>query len=100
LSNTFLIGEDRPEKNRWCSWPYASHAYGTCAIPPNYKKPDGTDFHPLDWYNTHGFRSSHPGGLQFAMADASVRFVTNDIDLKVYRALATIRGSEVVQAPE
>jgi prepilin-type N-terminal cleavage/methylation domain-containing protein len=35
LSNTFLIGEDVPDLNNWCSWPYATHAYGTCAIPPN-----------------------------------------------------------------
>ena len=36
LSHTFLVGEDLPEKNLWCSWPYANNAYGTCAIPPNY----------------------------------------------------------------
>jgi prepilin-type processing-associated H-X9-DG protein len=100
LSNTFMIGEDVPEKNRWCSWPYASHAYGTCAIPPNHKKADGSDFNPMDWYNTHSFRSSHPGGLQFAMADGSVQFIANDIDLTVYRALAIINGRESVQVPE
>lgn len=101
LSNTFLIGEDMPERNRWCSWPYASHAYGTCAIPPNYNKyPTGNDLHPLDWYNTHSFRSSHPGGLQFAFADGSVRFITSDIDLKLYRALSTINGREKVVVPE
>jgi prepilin-type N-terminal cleavage/methylation domain-containing protein len=100
LSHTFLVGEDVPDMNRWCSWPYASHAYGTCAIPPNNKKPNGTDFNPLDWYNTHSFRSSHPGGLQFAMGDGSVHFITNDIDLKVYRALATSRGNEPVELPD
>ncbi len=101
LSNTFLIGEDIPEKNNWCSWPYATHAYGTCAIPPNQNKyPNGTDINPMDWCNTHSFRSSHPGGLQFAMADGSVHFITNSIDLRVYRALATINGRESVVLPE
>jgi prepilin-type processing-associated H-X9-DG protein len=101
LSNTFMIGEDMPEKNRWCSWPYASHAYGTCAIPPNYNKyPNGTDLKPGDWYNTHSFRSSHPGGLQFAFADGSVRFITSDIDLTLYRALSTINGRERVVAQD
>ena len=36
LSHTFLIGEDLPQQNLWCSWPYANNAYGTCAIPPNF----------------------------------------------------------------
>lgn len=101
LSNTFLVGEDVPERNRWCSWPYASHAYGTCAIPPNYNRyPSGNELNPMDWYNTHSFRSSHPGGLQFAFADGSVRFITTDIELKVYRALSTINGRERVVVPE
>ncbi len=101
LSNTFMIGEEIPEKNRWCSWPYASHAYGTCAIPPNFNKyPGGLEINPLDWYNTNGFRSSHPGGLQFALADGSVRFITTDIDLKLYRALSTINGHERVVMPD
>jgi prepilin-type N-terminal cleavage/methylation domain-containing protein/prepilin-type processing-associated H-X9-DG protein len=101
LSNTFMIGEDVPERNQWCSWPYASHAYGTCAIPPNYNKyPTGNDINPMDWYNTHSFRSSHPGGLQFAMADGSVHFIKTEIELSVYRALSTIRGRESVTLPE
>ncbi len=95
LSNTFLIGEDIPALNNWCSWPYATHAYGTCAIPPNAKRADGKPFDANDWYNNHSFRSRHPGGLQFAFADGSVHFVANAIDLNVYRALATIQGGEV-----
>ncbi len=101
LSNTFMVGEDLPEKNAWCSWPYASHTYGTCAIPPNYNKnPDGTDIHPMDWYNTHSFRSSQVGGLQFGMADGSVRFISSDIELTLYRALDTLNGRERVVVPD
>ena len=101
LSNTFMIGEDVPEKNNWCSWPYANHSYGTCAIPPNYDKySDGSPVNPGDWYSTHSFRSSHPGGLQFAMADGSVHFVSNEISQIVYRALSTARGQERVLLPD
>ena len=39
LSNTFLIGEECPQYNQWCSWPYSNNAVGTCAIPPNYQMP-------------------------------------------------------------
>jgi prepilin-type N-terminal cleavage/methylation domain-containing protein/prepilin-type processing-associated H-X9-DG protein len=99
LSNTFLIGEDIPALNNWCSWPYATHAYGTCAIPPNARQPNGQPLDPNDWYNNHSFRSRHPGGLQFAFADGSVHFIPNAIALPVYRGMATIQGGEVVDEP-
>lgn len=91
LSHTFMIGEDLPQHNTWCSWPYANNAYGTCAIPPNFTYHD-----PNWWPNTHSFRSAHPGGLNFAMADGSVHFVQQGISLEVYRALATRAGREAV----
>lgn len=42
------------------------------------------------------FRSSHPGGGNFLMGDGSVQFVSESIDLGVYRALASISGSESI----
>jgi prepilin-type N-terminal cleavage/methylation domain-containing protein/prepilin-type processing-associated H-X9-DG protein len=98
-SNTFLIGEDVPAKNKWCSWPYANNAHGTCAIPPNVPRPDGGEYDPNHWQNTSGFRSRHPGGLQFAYADGSVHFISDGIGLLIYRAMATIRGGETEAAP-
>ena len=91
LSHTFMIGEDLPEKNHWCSWPYANNAYGTCAIPPNYNEAD-----PYWWPDTHSFRSNHPGGLYFAFADGSVQFIENRIAREAYYGLATRAGGEVV----
>jgi prepilin-type processing-associated H-X9-DG protein len=41
----------------------------------------------------------HPGGLHFAFADGSVRWIGNEIDLSTYRALATMAGHESVSAP-
>lgn len=93
LSHTFLVGEDLPRQNTWCSWPYANNAYGTCAIPPNYTPSD-----PTDWKSTWSFRSAHPGGINFVSADASLRFVAETIDPDVYRALATRAGSEVTDS--
>ncbi len=96
-SQTFLIGEDVPALNRWATWAYANNAYGTCAVPPNATRPDdGRPFDPDNWGNTWAFRSRHPGGLQFARADGSVRFVRATVPLPVYRALATISGGETV----
>ncbi len=99
-SNTFLIGEDVPGKTWWCSWPYANNANGTCAIPPNVRRADGTDYPMHKWENNESFRSVHPGGLQFGMVDGSVRFVSNNIALGTYRALATIAGGEAVSVPD
>ncbi len=98
-SNTFMIGEDVPSLNDWCTWPYSNNAYGTCAIPPNVKRPDGGSYDPGDWQNTWSFRSRHSGGLNFALADGSVHFIPNSIDLTLYRALATVSGGEVVSPP-
>ena len=96
LSNTLMIGENLPAKNIWCSWPYTNNAYGTCAIPLNVEG-RGVKYAPQDWRNIVGFRSDHPAGTSFALADGSVRFVSDAVDLSLYRALATIAGGE--QAP-
>jgi prepilin-type processing-associated H-X9-DG protein len=98
-SNTLMIGEDVQDKNQWLSWPYANNAYGTCAIPPNVKRPGGGEYDPSDWPNTWSFRSRHSGGVQFAYADGSVRFMGDSVALPTYRALATISGGEVVSPP-
>ncbi len=41
-------------------------------------------------------RSRHIGGVQAAMLDGSVRFVSDNIHLDTWRALSTTQGSEVV----
>lgn len=47
--------------------------------------------------NTAASRSKHPGGVHVAMADASVRFMSDDVDLiNVWRPLVTIAGQEVI----
>jgi prepilin-type N-terminal cleavage/methylation domain-containing protein/prepilin-type processing-associated H-X9-DG protein len=95
-SNTFMVGEDVPEKNGHCSWPYSNHAVGTCGIGPNSKRSNGAAYSSRDWPNVYSFRSRHPGGLQFAYADGSVHFISDSIPLTVYRALATVSGGEVI----
>jgi prepilin-type processing-associated H-X9-DG protein len=44
-------------------------------------------------------RSRHPGGVNVVMADASLRFVTDDIALATWRAMGTMNGSEIVSEP-
>lgn len=90
-STTFLLGEALAEEDAFTSWPYANNAYSTCAMPPNL-----STVNPGWWPNAQGFRSAHPGGLFFAMCDGAVHWINDEIDLKVYRSLATIRGGEPI----
>ena len=39
---------------------------------------------------TTGFGSSHGSGAHFLMGDGTVRFVSNSIDIQLYRDLSTI----------
>jgi prepilin-type N-terminal cleavage/methylation domain-containing protein/prepilin-type processing-associated H-X9-DG protein len=88
-SNTLMIGEDLSLENTHLSWAYANNCIGTAAIPINNKG------HPWDWPNVYSFRSRHPGGAMFALADGSVRLVKDSTDLATYRALGTYRGGEI-----
>ena len=45
-----------------------------------------------------GFKSKHPGGANFAMADGSVRFIKQTIHPRVYNAIGTRNKGEVISA--
>ena len=42
------------------------------------------------WAETTGFGRSHSGDAHFLMVDGTVRFVTNGIDIQLYRELSII----------
>ena len=44
----------------------------------------------------HGWSSMHTGGAQCALADGSVRFVSENLDQNVQRGIATRAGGEVL----
>ena len=53
-----------------------------------------------DCYTGHGpktARSLHPGGVNVLFADGSVYFVSNTIDLGLWRSLGTMDGNDIVQ---
>ncbi|MEA1951980.1 MAG: DUF1559 domain-containing protein [Planctomycetota bacterium] len=47
-------------------------------------------------YNHLAFGSPHPGGANFVYADGSTRFVNEEIEMALYRALATFNGGETI----
>lgn len=92
-SSTFVIGETIVEYTRWSSWFHSNQTAATCAMALNY----GRIIKNLDnWENNSGFMSRHTGGGHFGLADGSVKFVSENIDLFVYRSLATIQGGEII----
>jgi prepilin-type N-terminal cleavage/methylation domain-containing protein len=97
LSNTLYIGEDVVAHNGSSAAYYANGDYCACHGPINYKPNPPA---PLDWGNVTTFRSNHPGGAQFAIADGSVRFLSESADHMLYRGLCTRNGGEVGIIPE
>jgi hypothetical protein len=96
LSNTFLVGEDAAEQSVHTAAYYSNGDYASCSPPLNYfPKPPNPTF----WPDVMGFRSLHPGGASFCLADGSVHFVSETIDQTIYRGMATRAGQEVVTLP-
>lgn len=108
LSNTFLVGEAVPRWSQWTWWWYSNATTATCAIPLNYLSlaittSGGTktlESQWGDWPNNYSFFSRHAGsGANFVYADGHTNFVSNNIDLSVYRFLAN-RGDQVAASAE
>lgn len=95
-SKTFLIGEDIPEYNRHSTAFYSNGSWCSCNTPLNYGLGEQPDAFATRWWDAQGFRSKHPGGAQFGLADGSVRFVSESIDNVLYRISCTRNGNESV----
>jgi prepilin-type N-terminal cleavage/methylation domain-containing protein len=48
------------------------------------------------WMFQSWFSSAHVGGAHFIMGDGSIRFVSENVDLNLYKGLSTFGGGEVV----
>jgi prepilin-type processing-associated H-X9-DG protein len=97
-SNTFLVGESVVSQDFHSAAFFSDGTWGSCGIPLNYFLfgiPDN-ELKFDHWNEVRGFKSLHPGGAQFVMADGSVHFVNESIDHNVYRGLATRNGGETV----
>ncbi|MFN0016613.1 MAG: DUF1559 domain-containing protein [Pirellulaceae bacterium] len=95
LSNTLLVGEVVPSQHRhYCAAFFCNGDYSSCNGRINFF-PNTPD----EWWNVATFRSLHPGGAQFVLADGSVRFINQTIDIHLYRALSTRSGNEPASLP-
>jgi prepilin-type N-terminal cleavage/methylation domain-containing protein len=72
--------------DRWINGGYLSTAYN------HFTTPNSSTLDCLNSANNFGLktaRSRHPGGVNLMLCDASVRFVSDSVTLKVWQALAT-----------
>ena len=121
LSNTLCLSEVQINPNEddysgnYGTVMFSNGAGFTCYLGPNStyscdlgrKSWDADDFTPP--FPNHGgsgdhlwgaaafcARSSHSGGVNAAMCDGSVRFVSTTVDLNTWRAMSTSKGQETV----
>jgi prepilin-type N-terminal cleavage/methylation domain-containing protein/prepilin-type processing-associated H-X9-DG protein len=78
---------------------WAAHR-SSCFLDGGSRTPPHDNFAdcPMNCYNANEAYSFHPGGVNFAFCDGSVRFIRESIEFRVYGRLWTARAGEVVAA--
>lgn len=69
-------------------WTFTTH------FPPNDPITQGVECELWTHQGVYGARSRHPGVVNAALADGSVRGVTDAVDVVVWRGLGTVAGRE------
>ena len=93
LSKTFLAGESIPSH---CSF---NGAYSTnfpiagTSIPLNTREINNPNVDDK-WYSACGYKSEHPGGVNFVYADNHIAFLQDTIDYFIYNAMGSRDGAE------
>jgi hypothetical protein len=75
----------------WIATQPAQTVFNTIA-PPNWQYPTCQDCVGCGWMDSNGVfpaRSRHPGGCNHGLADGSVRFISNDVNLQTYQFLGS-----------
>jgi prepilin-type N-terminal cleavage/methylation domain-containing protein/prepilin-type processing-associated H-X9-DG protein len=106
-SNTIMVGEyhTRTHNRRRTFWGYAYTSYNESSIAiggsditafgvPDYDKCASSAIPANSNSCKRAFASFHPGGVNFALADGSVRFVNKNTNAVVLAAVSTVGGGE------
>ncbi|WP_165227216.1 DUF1559 domain-containing protein [Aquisphaera insulae] len=96
----------RARGNRWI-YGAPNHTMYSHHRTPNHTEPDCRGGNPFGDATNAAWdrlsldtaaRSLHPGGVNIALADGSVRFVMNSVSLAAWQALGTRNGGEVISS--
>jgi prepilin-type N-terminal cleavage/methylation domain-containing protein/prepilin-type processing-associated H-X9-DG protein len=99
LTNTLMLAERSQQlpagqANDYRTWIRGNN--GGSGATKNVTYPiNSTFYNGSNNFNHISFGSNHSGGCNFALGDGSVRFVSQNIDMALYMALASINGGEV-----
>lgn len=108
-SNTLMVGEmtTLSRTRRGTFWAYSYTSYNSSdaiaqsrTFIPDYDRCVSIGGAGGSNACKRGWGSLHPGGIQFALADGSVRLIPNTIDTTVWMAMATINNGETFQMPK
>lgn len=102
-SKTLLIGESSPVDQNSAAF-MSDGDWATTGLQLNFDwagsnycvDGSGAANTAVCWQIMRGFRSHHPGGVQFAFVDGAVRFIADRIHHPTLRALSTRARGEVV----
>jgi len=102
-SNTLLCGESLFESCDWFTWPNPNGTTVSSVTPLNFKVTrhnfDVNDrYDSWNWRSGFGYRSQHPGIIQFLMADGRVIGIKETTNRNSFRSLSTRAGGEVVSS--
>ena len=102
-SHTLLVGELAWDVGHFHTWPAGiSDGWQYTPMLRNVAYP--LNSYAFSWEagttlaNDVSFGSRHPGGAHFGLADGSVQFLSENVRLEVFKALASRAGAEVVGA--
>jgi len=98
LTNTIMAGETLPAHYIWNGAFLHNFTMSSTTIPINVMESDNGQRNI--WWRTSGYKSKHPAGVNILMGDASVHFLSESIDFKLYNHLGTREGGEAVQMPQ
>ena len=110
MSNTILVGEVLPWQDNNNEM-YGHTGIGSSTVLPinlftglynTGTNPCGgfgtCNFSCRESYSTRGFKSSHPGGANFLLADGHVQFLKASISPFTFNSLGSRAGGEVISS--
>lgn len=99
-SNTLIVGEMSKTPPPGSANPYRSWIRGQAAGSGATKNVttaiNSTFYNGSNNFNDISFSSNHTSGCHFLYADGHVRFISENIDLSLYKALASQRSAEPI----
>jgi prepilin-type processing-associated H-X9-DG protein len=104
LSNTIFVGE-RHTKTHFTRGPFWADSFNLYTTGGAF--PGSTNIYLQPDYDLcasqvdvghckYGWGSWHSGGINWLFGDGSVRTLTTNIDMRIFEALSTIAGAEVI----